>query len=184
MMQPLLDRWRRGDSEAFLELVRPHLVSLRAMAAFYGPPPGSLWEADDLAQDALLEAFKAAEEFDPARGDIRSWLGGILRNRLRRAWQEASRERGRQAAEAMRAAERAEPVEDRHVDALRRCMEKLNETGRRVVRAHYGEGLPCAEIAAQVKMSLSALYVMLHRLRRGLRECVEREGLGPEGARP
>ena len=189
--QDQFEQWRKGDFEAFLDLVRPHLPSLRALVAFYGLPSTSIWESDDLAQEALIEAFKSSHTYDPRRGDLRSWLGGIVRNRVRRTWQESKREQKRQERarfDLQRVAAEAEtPTDvslDPHVDALRLCMEKLPENGGRIIRAHYGEGLSCPEIADRLKMSVSAVYVTLHRVRRALRQCVEgSSGLKLEGAR-
>ncbi len=186
-MDERIARWRSGDFEAFLDLVRPHLASLRSYAAFYGLPPASLWDADDLAQEALLEAFRSGSRFDPARGELRAWLAGIVRNRVRRAWQEAERERSRH--ELLRAAAPPEPPRElpsaAPVEAVRRCVEKLPEPGSRIVLAHYAEGLSGAEIAGRLRMSVSAVYVALHRLRRALRRCLEETaGLRLEGTRP
>jgi len=171
---------RRGDFEAFLQLVRPHLVSLRALVVFYGPPTPSLWEADDLAQDALIDAFQSIESFDPTRGEIRPWLGGIVRNRVRRAWQESLREQDRRQKAVVRAVEVAGNAEgceevdvDPQIEALRRCLGKLPEHGGRIVQAHYGEGLSGEEIADRFRIKLPAVYVTLYRLRRALRQCVE-----------
>jgi RNA polymerase sigma-70 factor (ECF subfamily) len=185
-----LARWRDGDFEAFLDLVRPHLASMRALVAFCGLPPASLWDCDDVAQEALLEAFGSADRYDPSRGDLRSWLAGIVRNRVRRAWQEAEREQRRHERARFDLSRRAaRPAQDTpadaHIEAVRRCLEKVPPPGDRIVRAHYVEGLSGAEIAARLRMSVSAVYVALHRLRRALRRCVEETGgLRLEGSRP
>jgi len=188
----LIAAWRRGDFDAFLQLVRPHLVSLRALVVFYGPPATSLWETDDLAQDALIEAFQSIGQFDPARGEIRSWLGGVVRNRVRRAWQESLRERKRRQNAVTRAMEMAgspegklDPEARPLVEALRECLEKLPEQGGKMVRAHYAERLSGEEIAERFKVTLPAVYVTLHRVRRALRQCVEsRSGFRVEGVHP
>lgn len=177
-MDETIDRWRKGDFEAFLDLVRPHLASIRAQVVFFGLPPASLWDSDDLAQEALLEAFGSADGFDPSRGDLRSWLAGIVRNRIRRAWQESERERERQERALFRL--RGRPPEgeaaDEAVEAVRRCLDKLPQPGAGIVRAHYAEGLSGSEIAARFRMSASAVYVALHRVRRALRRCLEETG--------
>ncbi len=185
-MDGRIARWRDGDFEAFLDLVRPHLASLRALVVFSGLPAASPWDSDDLAQEALLEAFRSADRFDPSRGDLRSWLGGIVRNRVRRAWQEAEREQERRERALFHLARRPDvhwdapdapdAPGDAAVEAVRRCVEKLPGTGAGIVRAHYADGLPAAEVAARFRMSVSAVYVALHRLRRALRRCVEETG--------
>jgi len=183
------DRLQEGDFDAFLDRVRPHLASLRALAAFVGLPPACPWDSDDLAQEAILEAFRSAGRFDPDRGDLRSWLGGIVRNRARRAWQEAERDQERRQRALFRLHRRpevhwdaADVPEDAHLGAVRRCLDRLPESSARIVRAHYAEGLSGTEIAARFRMSVSAVHVALHRLRRTLRRCVEENaGLRTEG---
>jgi RNA polymerase sigma-70 factor (ECF subfamily) len=178
MSDDLVRRWREGDFEAFLELARPQLGSLRALAAYFAPPSGSLWDADDLAQEALVEAFRSARAFDESRGDFRSWLGGVVRNRVRRAWQEAGRDRRRRerSEEILRrlfAARAQEPDAEAPLEVLRSCVERLPERSRGLVRAHYGEGRPAQEIAGRLGTTASSVFVTLHRIRKALRACVE-----------
>ncbi len=59
-------------------------------------------------------------------------------------------------------------------DALALCTEKLQPRHRDVLSAHYVLGHPHAEIAASHRMRLSAVKVLLMRLRRSLADCIER----------
>ena len=59
-------------------------------------------------------------------------------------------------------------------DALAQCTEKLQPRHREVLSAHYVLGHPHAEIAASHRMRLSAVKVLLMRLRRSLADCIER----------
>ena len=45
---------------------------------------------------------------------------------------------------------------------------------REVVRLHYAEAKPVAEIATKLGLSVANVKVMLHRVREVLRTCVER----------
>lgn len=180
MDEQAIARWRQGDFEAFLALVRPHLTSLRALVACYGPPAESLWDSDDLAQDALVEAFLSADAYDRSRGDIQSWLRGVFRNRIRRAWQDAvrnHRRKQRALLELRRAAADRALRRDLNIrpalEALLECLNRLSLKSQKIVRAHYSDGLPGQEIAQRLKMKVSAVYVALHRSRRALRRCVE-----------
>src|SRR5690554_3502641 len=73
-------------------------------------------EADDLVQDALLEAVRAGRtEFGPA--DLR-WLAGIVRNKARFVARSAARRSRRETdwvADGPAAAETGEPVSPAHI---------------------------------------------------------------------
>lgn len=59
-------------------------------------------------------------------------------------------------------------------EALALCTEKLQPRHRDVLAAHYVLGHPQSEIAASHRMRLSAVKVLLMRLRRSLADCIER----------
>jgi RNA polymerase sigma-70 factor (ECF subfamily) len=73
---PLLEAARRGDEEAFRELLEP----LRgALYAHCYRMLGSTHDAEDAMQDAMLRAWRALPTFE-GRASIRSWLYRIATN--------------------------------------------------------------------------------------------------------
>ncbi|MCA9588711.1 MAG: RNA polymerase subunit sigma-70 [Myxococcales bacterium] len=66
----LLDAARRGDEGAFRELVGPHR---RGLVAHCYRMSGSLQEAEDLSQEALVRAWRGLGAFEQ-RSSFRSWL--------------------------------------------------------------------------------------------------------------
>jgi len=78
-LQSLALAARDGDSRAFDELfcaARPRLVR---MALAFGAAPD---DAPDLAQEALLGAWRNLADFDPERGTFLAWLASGLRGRV------------------------------------------------------------------------------------------------------
>ncbi len=77
--QSLIERVRGGDSEAFYDLVRPHerAVYITAYSILQDPS-----EAEDVAQETVLKAFRNLHQF---RGDARfgTWLVTIAINESR-----------------------------------------------------------------------------------------------------
>ena len=63
---------------------------------------------------------------------------------------------------------------DSRRDALTHCVEKIPLHQREVLTAHYVLGHSVAEIAQARGMGLSAVKVLLLRLRRLLAGCIER----------
>ncbi|HEY7011898.1 MAG TPA: sigma-70 family RNA polymerase sigma factor [Streptosporangiaceae bacterium] len=72
----LLKRAADGDENAFGELVEPHRAELRAHCYRM---LGSVHDADDALQDALLRAWRGLRGFE-GRGSVRSWLYSIVTN--------------------------------------------------------------------------------------------------------
>jgi RNA polymerase sigma-70 factor (ECF subfamily) len=72
----LLEAARRGDEDAFRRLVEPHRTELYAHCYRM---LGSVHDADDALQDALLRAWRGLAGFE-GRSSLRSWLYRITTN--------------------------------------------------------------------------------------------------------
>jgi RNA polymerase sigma-70 factor (ECF subfamily) len=77
----LLDAARAGDEDAFARLVEPHR---RALHAHCYRMLGSVADAEDALQDALLNAWRGLAKFE-GRSSLRSWLYAIATNACLRA---------------------------------------------------------------------------------------------------
>lgn len=77
MPDELLQRARAGDHDAFAELVEPHRRELQVHCYRM---LGSLQDAEDAVQDALLSAWVGLAGFE-GRSSVRTWLYRIVTNR-------------------------------------------------------------------------------------------------------
>jgi RNA polymerase sigma-70 factor (TIGR02960 family) len=82
-----LARARSGDDEAFRELTEPHRRELQRHCYRM---VGSVQDAEDLVQEALLAAWRGLEAFE-GRPSVRAWLHRIATNRCLDALRARSR---------------------------------------------------------------------------------------------
>lgn len=131
-------------------------------------------EADDLVQDTFLVALrKGLDDREPAAAA--TWLRRVARY----LWLDRVRRTLRRGEVAWAdAADLAWDPDDRGgsawLEALRQCLDGLDGRSARVVELRYREKRSRAEVAHALGMRENGVKTLIQRLRRGLRECVER----------
>lgn len=167
--QSLVERSRRGDLQAFEELVQRHRsVVLRIAARVVGEH-----EADDVAQDAFLRAFHRLDRF---RGEapFRSWLLSIASNtavsaaRRREAQHESTEGQTPDVVTHRTPADELETQE--RIRRLDVKLKGLSPEHRTVLVLRDVEGLTYDEIALVTGMPLGSVKARLHRARNDLIE--------------
>lgn len=150
-----------------------------ALVAYLVTCSGDPHLAEDLAQEALLIATEQRERyFEDA--DFNAWLIAIARHRWFKARDRLRRQERvsdlihEQAAELFDPAAYAGPELERELAALRTCVARLNATDRALLDQHFTEGWTYARIAERAERGLSWVKVRMHRLRKGLADCVQR----------
>ena len=154
-----------GDLDAFEELVRRRRKGLvRFLASF----SESASDAEDLAQETFLRAYRNLYRYDP-RKPFLTWLYVIARrlainfkrNRLRRG--ESPLPEGETEIPGNEGA----PFSDS--DSLWVSASKLlSPDAFMALRLHYGESMPVKEIAEVLGKSTTGTKVLLFRARRSL----------------
>jgi RNA polymerase sigma-70 factor, ECF subfamily len=166
----LLAACRRGDREAFEEVVRRthrhvYTQALRLV--------GDRQEAEDVAQEAYLRVFRGLAGF---RGDAQfeTWLYRIVSNaamsqlRKRSRFGELILDSSEEPREHPSSVQLAEEAVDR--DSLTKALDSLPPSLRVVVILKDVYGLSCKEIGDQIEVSEGAVKVRLHRARKRLKE--------------
>jgi RNA polymerase sigma-70 factor, ECF subfamily len=135
-------------------------------------------QSEEVAQEVLLEIWRTAARFDPARGSAMTWAMMIAHrravDRVRSASAEAHRDQKAAAAAAGIAAdETADEVEamlDR--ERVRRCLETLTDIQCESVTLAYYGGYTYREVAGLLHVALGTVKT---RIRDGLirmRDCM------------
>lgn len=164
----LVARMAEGDREALAILYDRHASTLLVVAHRI---LGDRREAEDLLHDALLEAWRKAAGFDPARGSVRAWLVVRVRSRAldRRRALGPSRVLAPERFE--RIADAREP-NDGDVARVQVALATLPEDQRHVLELAYFEGLSSSEIAARLSVPMgtvkSRVAAGMAKLRAGL----------------
>jgi len=154
--------------------------------------------AEDLVQDTLLAALRG--RFD-GRSSVRTWLTGILKNKIIDYYRKKGRETpftdlartgeensGKFDAEGFwdhdHGPREWTPPSDEVLhreefwQVLRQCLDKLPPRMAEVFRLRVVEEVPSPEVCEVAHVSEGNLWVLLHRARAGLRDCFEQNWFG------
>jgi RNA polymerase sigma-70 factor (ECF subfamily) len=164
----LVQRMAAGDERALGELYDRHGRAAYALACAI---VGERADADEVVVDVFGQAWRAAAQFEPARGSVGSWLATIARSRAL----DLVRARGRRSRALERATQLSvesggEPA-DRTVERtearglVTRALADLPEPQRRAIELAYFDGLSHSEIAAQLGEPLGTVKT---RIRDGM----------------
>lgn len=166
----------RGDSSAgraLVERLLPPIVSFSARML------GDRAEAEDVAQEVFVKAWRAAEGWQSGRARFSTWLYRVAHNacidRLRR--RPASLPEGFDAPDDREGA--ADGLERRQKErAVRAAIQGLPERQRAAMALCYYQGLSNRDAADILEISVEALESLLSRARRSLRGKLEGSDYG------
>jgi len=166
---------RRGDLEGFSQLVLRYQAGVRACLAIRMSDPH---EAEDLAQEVFVLAFRKLSEFDASRS-FSAWLRGMAFNLLRNH-QRKSRSRPLTAVGDLDAlvsdhldASHEQGGEADRYSAMRECLQHLDDASRQLVAARYEEDVDVSQLCRRLGKKHSAVTMHLYRIRQQLRACIE-----------
>ncbi len=164
----LVARMAAGDRDAMSQLYARHSSVMLGLAMRI---VRDRREAEDLLHDVFLEAWRAAKDFDPKRGRVRTWLTIRMRSRALDTQKSArvSRNAGDGGLDMLvDERERTSPDHAR----IRTALTELGTDQRKVLELAYFEGLSCTEIAERISIPVgtvkSRIAAGLDRLRVGI----------------
>ena len=150
-----------GDEDAFALLYHRHRSLVHRVCVSHGPRG----MADDLTSETFATLFQHAERLWD-RDRLAPWLATVARNTAISALRRPVVHRESSMAEVparFAHADHAESVTTRiDVDAL---LSHVNGSDAAMLRAHYMDGRPLAEIAREFGTSVGAIKVRIHRAR-------------------
>src|SRR5215207_4203821 len=159
-----------GDRDALAQLYARHSALLLGLALRI---VRERREAEDLLHDVLLEAWRAAKDFDPKRGRVRTWLAIRMRSRALDLQKSARVSRNAGDAGLDVVPDEAQRPSPDHAK-VRAALGELGVDQRTVVELAYFEGLSCSEIAARLAIPIGTVKSRLAAGLTRLRDCVGR----------
>ncbi len=158
-------------------------------------------QAEDAVQETLLAAIEGAARFS-GKSSLRTWLTGILKHKIIDQLRRSAREQPFAAADDDRAETEAidalfagdghwreMPADwgspdaalenSRFRAALELCLQRLPERTARVFMMREVMEMPTGEICQELQITATNCWVMLHRARLILRECLEQTWFDP-----
>jgi RNA polymerase sigma-70 factor (ECF subfamily) len=159
----LVRRFLAGDEEAFSSLVALYQDGIYQFALWHG---GATREAEDLAQEIFIEAFKSMKNF---RGEssFKTWLYGLARNVcLYRARKNGS---GRMLQENEEFAEVpdtfnhcAEMEREEEMQSVREAVNGMPQIYREIILLREWENMSYEEIAQALAIPVGTVRSRLH----------------------
>lgn len=133
-------------------------------------------DAEDVLQRTSLILWQKWDQFDASRGFL-PWARGIAHNEVRNFLRRHERRNVHlsEPVVEMLAAEMEEDKPEERWSALASCLQKLQQRQRDLVEQCYlgADGVKAA--AASLNTTTAAVYMRLHRVRKTLVQCVNRE---------
>ena len=169
-----------GSADAFAEVYAEVVDQVLRVAVRVVRDPDM---AEDIAQEALVEAWRKAPEFDPARAGGRTWILTIAHRRAVDRVRREQRQRDQMEAEASVAA-RDETPEDQDVvvevdfrqwqsTRVRGALGTLTALQREAIELAYYGGCTQTEVAAQLGVPLGTTKTRIRDGMKRLRDALE-----------
>jgi RNA polymerase sigma-70 factor (ECF subfamily) len=158
----LWQRFRAGDREAFTALYRTHHTAVFRFAFYM---TGDRTRATEITQDAFVWLIHHPDQFDPARGELGAFLGGVARKLMRQ--QQRREGRWRPLDESIDFGTHRDDATAREIDtcALRKAIALLPERYREAVVLCDLESKSYEEAAAAAGCPVGTVRSRLHRAR-------------------
>jgi RNA polymerase sigma-70 factor (ECF subfamily) len=162
---------KSGETRAFEELVRRHQGRVYAVAYRV---TGNREDALDVAQDALIKAYRRIDAWQPT-GSFLPWLLRLTTNQAIDSLRRRKRQRHEQLDETFVPDSEHAPIEPSIMDTsqrvraheidarVREALVVLSENQRTVFVLRHFEGLQLTEIAAEIGCTVGSVKVHLFR---------------------
>ena len=173
-LDALLTLVARGDQGAFEalyeRLARPAYGLIRKVLR----DPA---QSEEVVQEVLLEVWRTASRFDPARGGAATWVLTIAHRRAVDRVRSEAAAAGREQRTSRAAGAAREDVADSveatlEAELLRRCLDGLSDVQRESITLAYYGGYTYPEVAKLLEVALGTIKSRIRDGLNRLRDCL------------
>ncbi len=172
-LDTLLTHVAKGDQAAFEALYDRLAASVYGLIRKVLRNPS---QAEEVTQEVLLEVWRTASRFDPARGGAATWVLTIAHRRAidRVRAEEAATAREQRSAQGPADIDEVAETVEASMDAerLRRCLAGLTELQRESITLAYYGGYSYAQVAALLDTALGTIKTRIRDGLTRLRACL------------
>ena len=172
-LDTLLTHVAKGDQAAFEAVYDQLAASVYGLIRKVLRNPS---QAEEVTQEVLLEVWRTASRFDPARGGAATWVLTIAHRRAidRVRAEEAATAREQRSAQAPAAIDEVAETVEASMDAerVRRCLAGLTELQRESITLAYYGGYSYAQVAALLDTALGTIKTRIRDGLTRLRACL------------
>ena len=184
--QILVDRCRRGEREAFAQLMRQHE---KRIYNFSYRMLGNREEAEDLTQDIFIAAFRGIKGFR-AEAKFSTWLYRIAMNRARNRFKYLSRRNFFSRANRTDDSGQNLPLDDPEAlpsatpspeqwamtkdlaNQVQQCLNQMPHLSRQILVLRDVQGFSYEELSEMLDLNQGTVKSRLHRARAALQHCL------------
>ena len=181
----LLDRWKRGDEDAFNTLIHENLPIAERLALKLTKDPNV---AEDVISETLIRAFRSASRFEGG-AQFKTWLHRIVVNcvldvKRRKSLPSVSLDELHAEEDGSRVQMQladhsldplGELLEAEQFDVVKRSIDALAEDQKNLVFLFHKRGLGYQDIAEEVHAPIGTVKSRLHRAREAIKDQIDRE---------
>jgi RNA polymerase sigma-70 factor (ECF subfamily) len=166
----LVERAQAGDREAFAELYRAYRDVVYAFVQYR---TGQRQLAEDIAQTVWVRAMRRIHTVEHQGRDIGAWLITIARNLITDHYKSGQYRREVSTGDVLDVEIAADNVEAeveaaQDARAVRRGLDRLLPSHRRVLAARFLEDRPLVDVAAEFEINIPAVKALQYRATRAL----------------
>jgi RNA polymerase sigma-70 factor (ECF subfamily) len=185
LMSRHTDPYATGRDKRYNDFVRLLTQNERRVYAYILAQVADWNDADDLIQETNVRLWEQFDRFEPGT-DFGAWACTIAHFQVMTFRKAQSRSKLVFSDRFVEAIQAEHPLQssllDRRRDALRACIDRLDERARQLLRACYEPNTKIRDVAGRIGRTPQATTKALQRVRYALHKCIEKS-LASGGAR-